>query len=76
MGTEHEIKVVNMFEIPSAGAGRTGKRDTFVIYTFDGQGPFTATIPKENFTEAEFKRVAMVEQTERIKWIGKTIKVV
>jgi len=54
---ERRIKIVDMFEIPSADPARLGKYDVIITYQDEAMRARTITIPREEL-EANHRRSA------------------
>lgn len=70
-----EVKIVDVREIPSGDPTRIGRLDVMVTYSIDAFRTYVTVIPKEEFNEETLKERIKKEQTERERWIGKTVKI-
>jgi len=78
---ERTYKIIDLSKIPSAEAGRAGKYDLIVTYQDAAGRMRVVTIPYEEFGEKSeeeqaeiLKKYILVQETERLRFVGKEIK--
>jgi len=74
------FKIVDLTVIPSAEAGRMGKKDAIVTYQDDAMRVRVTTIPYENIEgRSEEEQLAIItnairtQEAERTRWVGREI---
>ena len=79
---ERRIKIVDMFEIPSAEPNRLGKYDVIITYQDEAMRARTITIPREELegksSEERLRVIAnaiKAKEQERLAIVGKEILV-
>ena len=75
------FKIIDIIKVPSAEAGRTGKYDLHVTYQDSAGRVRMVTIPYEEWKgkseeeqEALLKKYIRMEEEERLKFLGREIR--
>ena len=72
---ELEVEILYIAHVPSAKAGRIGKRDVQIVYRLPEGFVRTVTVPEEEFTEENVKKYIAEDLKELAAWRGRRLKI-